>query len=542
MANVDGKFTDEARIDIQGYITSAYGHLDHAAYLFLQVKDAAKGKTWLQGVIDSGDMTNAVSWRTDKNQPKERPLRTLNMALTFEGFIAFGVSHKTLCTFPHEFQQGMNDPRRSPILGDVGDSAPIHWEVGGRAPKPDEPQVEPKNPQAWEPVHIFMVFKAANDADIKQFVQEYRAGLAATEGGVIELTDLTQWGVRVTAKEPFGFTDGAGQPQIEGVKGLMPDEERIGNVVPTGEFILGYKNAYSFFPSTPIVPAEEDPENILPRHENPNQEGDFNDLGTNGTYIVYRKLKQDVAGFWDFMKHGSTYFTKNHEPDAYQMVRLASKFVGRWPSGAPLTLAPEKDNPALGQNFIKADEFLYIERDRDGLKCPIGSHLRRSNPRDVVRPIDTKDEKQTEKSRKRSLLTSSRHRIIRRAMPFGQPLFDHSILDNLENREALQQMLSIADDGQERGVHFFAINANIHRQFEFIQQAWGNNPNFNGLSENKDPIIGDNDHPNQPPSHMTVPEKDRRYRSPELPRFVTVIGGLYLFMPSFSALRFLAHQ
>ena len=96
------------------------------------------------------------------------------------------------------------------------------------------------------------------------------------------------------------------------------------------------------------------------------------------------------------------------------------------------------------------------------------------------------------------------------------------------------------DDGVARGIHFFCVNASIKSQFEFVQQTWCNNPRFGGLNDNKDPIIGDNGCPSQPPTYMTIPRQPSGYRTGALPRFVTVRGGAYLFMPSLTALRFLA--
>ena len=160
------------------------------------------------------------------------------------------------------------------------------------------------------------------------------------------------------------------------------------------------------------------------------------------------------------------------------MVWLAAKMVGRWPSGAPLLLAPDADRPDL-----RTDDFLYASVDPDGLACPFGSHIRRTNPRDQVGPAGPVE----------SLHMSARHRILRRGKLYGPPLFDHAALTQPENPEALRRMLDLQDDHQTRGVHFLCVNASLKDQFEFIQQAWVNNPNFGGLVDNRDPLVGDND-------------------------------------------------
>ena len=204
------------------------------------------------------------------------------------------------------------------------------------------------------------------------------------------------------------------------------------------------------------------------------------------------------------------------------MIWLASRCVGLWPSGAPLVLAPHTDDPAAGDR----DDFLYRD-DPDGLACPLGAHVRRTNPRDVIKPYATAQ----------SLSMSESHRLLRRGRAFGTALFDPAVLTNPTNLAGLKALLELADDGNARGIHFFCVNASIASQFEFVQQTWCNNPRFGGLNDNKDPITGDNARIGQSSSHMTIPQRPFRVRTAALPRFVKVRGGAYLFMPSLTALR-----
>jgi hypothetical protein len=164
------------------------------------------------------------------------------------------------------------------------------------------------------------------------------------------------------------------------------------------------------------------------------------------------------------------------------------------------------------------------------LSCPLGAHIRRTNPRDVIRPY----------AAAQSLSMSEAHRLLRRARAFGPALFDPAGLSDLTNLAGLKPLLGVADDGIARGIHFFCVNANIRNQFEFVQQTWCNNPRFAGLNDNKDPILGDNARADQTSSHMTIPRRPFRVRTAALPRFVKVRAGAYLFMPSLTALRFLA--
>jgi deferrochelatase/peroxidase EfeB len=272
------------------------------------------------------------------------------------------------------------------------------------------------------------------------------------------------------------------------------------------------------------VPATLDAEAILPSLGNPYHASEpCRDLGVNGSYVVYRKLQQDVAGFWQFMKRESV--RARGEEDAQYMVWLASRCVGRWPSGAPLVVAPHADDPRIGDR----DDFLYRD-DPDGLSCPLGAHVRRANPRDDIKPYPSAQ----------SLSMAEAHRLLRRARVFGPSLFKPADLTGAASAASRTAVLALAEDGRPRGIHFFCVNASIRSQFEFVQQTWCNNPRLGGLNDNKDPIAGDNDRAGEPSSHMTVPARPFRHRTAALPRFVTVKGGAYLFMPSVKALRFLS--
>jgi hypothetical protein len=134
---------------------------------------------------------------------------------------------------------------------------------------------------------------------------------------------------------------------------------------------------------------------------------------------------------------------------------------------------------------------------------------------------------------------SEAHRLLRRGRVFGPPLFDPGILQRLSSPAARQTLLEMEDDGRPRGIHFFCVNASLKSQFEFVQQTWCNNPHFSGLNDNKDPLLGDPARSGQTPSCMTIPRQPTPLRTLPLPRFVTVKAGVYLFLPSLTALRFM---
>ena len=493
------RFTDDVLAEIQGFVTSGYGHLSSAAYLFLQFQDAGRARLWLRRLGPA--ITSARAWPIAPNGEKIKPTLALNIAFSADGLAAIGLPRKVLNTFPLEFQEGIADHNRSRILGDTEESDPVEWELGG-----------PKKPS----IHAVLIVHAESDDGLAAACHTQRALLVDAAGGVVELPGSMQTGYRPKGDyEPFGFHDGIAQPPIAGIPG---------DGVPTGEFILGYPNHYQIIPPTPVTPAELDHEAALPPLANPYHLSEqLRDLGINGSYVVYRKLEQDVAAFWQFMKSETVRSTGAN--DTGHMIWLASRCVGRWPSGAPLVLAPGADDPQA----VDRDDFMYGD-DPDGLSCPLGSHVRRANPRDVIKPYD----------KAQSLSMSEAHRLLRRARVFGPALLDPAVLTDPTNLAGRKSLLEIADDGIARGIHFFCVNANIRGQFEFVQQTWCNNPRSAGLNDNEDPILGDNARPNQTPSRMTIPRQPFPVRTAALPRVVHVKAGAYLFMPSITALRFLA--
>jgi Dyp-type peroxidase family len=487
--------TDDDRADIQGFITSGYGHLPVAAYLFVRVPDGARVTQWIQTLERT--ISSSRPWPVAADGEKERPASAVNVAFTAQGLLACGLPQQVVCTFPPEFQEDIATVHRSRILGDTEASDPVRWDLGG----PDKA------------FHAVVLIHADSDAVLERSCREQRALME--QAGVMELPGSVQYGYRPSHdREHFGFHDGISQPLIAGIA------ERG---VPTGEFILGYANHYGVIPPTPVVPGRLDRDGLLPALANPYYSSSgLRDLGRHGTYVVYRKLRQHVGTFWDFMKQEAV--RAGRGADVEYMIWLASKCVGRWPSGAPLALAPARDDPSLADR----DDFMYAS-DPNGMACPLGAHVRRANPRDVIKPYEPEQ----------SLHMSEAHRLIRRGRAYGPPLFDAAALNNASSHDA-RALLDLQDDGQPRGVHFWCVNASIRSQFEFVQQTWCNNPRFGGLRNNKDPLVGDHGGTGQPATQMTVPSPSGSRQTSALPRFVTVSGGAYLFMPSLTALRFLA--
>jgi Dyp-type peroxidase family len=477
---------------------SGYGDLHCAAYLLLRVSDgaASSARGWLGKI-------------TDQIATGERPqnVQALNVALTHSGLKKLGLDDETLSSFSRPFIEGMATPHRSRILGDADDNAPENWSWGGD--------------DASRAVDIMLLVFAENETALAALLAEKTAECA--EGGIVKVRTLDA-GRHDDSHEHFGFADGMGQPAIEGTFQVKKAAAR--NVLKAGEFLLGYYNDYDKPADSPLVKAAQDPQGQLkpplPIEGDPvatNARAQMRDLGRNGTYLVFRQLAQNVERFRRFVDEATRH---NGQLDRAASDRLAAKFVGRWQNGAPLALSPDADDIALKD----ADDFGYRDSDAHGFKCPIGSHVRRSNPRDTLGPDGPT-----------ALKTANRHRILRRGRSYGHRPADPRVADDVD-----------------RGLLFLCLNTDIERQFEFVQQTWINNPVFGGLNGEVDPLIGNIKKtatpaadPNQggnanakSDAIFTIQADPLRTRVHNLERFVTVKGGAYFFLPSIRALRFLA--
>jgi Dyp-type peroxidase family len=369
---------------------------------------------------------------------------SLSIAFTFNGLRALGVPPDSLESFAPEFKQGM--AARAAYLADPD---PAEWE----------------KPLGSPDVHIALAVLAPDPAALD--VLRERARRAQEELPGVEVVWRQDCYQLPNERTSFGFKDGIGQPAVEGVSPANPDDPPI----KAGEFVLGYPDETG---SLPAMPAPEI-------------------LGRNGTYMVFRKLHTRVAAYRRYLREKA----KTREEEAL----LGAKIVGRWPSGAPLALAPEQDDPALAGR----DDFGYAD-DLRGFKCPAGAHARRANPRDAL------DHE--------GLVDVRLHRMIRRGTSYG-PMLPAGELE---------------DDGADRGIVFVFIGTHIDRQFEFVKTQWLNDGVFIGAPEERDPLAG----PNHGWETFTIPRRPIRRRLQELPPFVITRGGEYCFAPGLRALRWLA--
>ena len=414
-------------------------------YEFLSFRSASGGRAWLSELLKTVQSAAEVLASVDEGK------RWVTLAFTWNGLKALGVDETSLATFPEEFKQGM--PARADILGDTGVNHPDNW-VGELA-----------SPH----LHAIAILFARDEGERERCNTEHQRLLAECEGvEVLSSLDLLAIPPFDTAHDHFGYRDRLSQPVIEG-SGDIPTPGS-GQPLKPGEFILGY-------------PDENGPPVDLPQPEI---------LSRNGSYMAYRRLQEHVGKFRDFLRqHGET-------PEEQELI--AAKLMGRWRSGAPLVLAPDKEDPALGADMQRNNNFNYKQTDPHGYAVPLGSHMRRMNPRDTAANIN-------------------RRRMIRRGATYGLPLPEDA-----------------PDDGTDRGIAAFIICASLIRQFEFAQNVWANDRNFHELANERDPIIGTQDGTLE----YKIPKRPIRKTITGLPAFTTVKGGAYFFLPGLKALRYLA--
>jgi Dyp-type peroxidase family len=448
--------------DIQGDILRAYGNdYDCTSYAFVRIEcPPEQGRAWFAGLIDH--VTTALSW-----EPDWKPLTTLNVAVTVAGLRALGVSGPVVDSFSKEFRQGMAG--RSELLGDIGPSDPATWETG----------------LGSGDAHVLLTINAQRTSDHQRALGKMKVAMDAAGG--LRIVHQEDAELLPGSREHFGYADGFAQPAIEGASedkargGGVPLKDGGWRALAPGEFILG----------CPDEDTRVDPEGRLPN-------APADPLGRNGTYMVWRKLYQDVARWRSVIRDAGELYEHGDEH------KLSAKVVGRWPNGAPLVRHPDGPPDDYDpKSAADVNDFRY-DADREGMRCPLGAHIRRSNPRDAL-GFDGH--------------LSFRHRMIRRGMPYGK---------------ALQEGV-VDDDGADRGLVFVSFQASISRQFEGVQVQWCNSGNIFGLGHDKDFLLGDP----RGEGKMTIQGTPPFFLSPQ-DVFVRTRGGEYLFVPGMTALAAIA--
>jgi deferrochelatase/peroxidase EfeB len=444
---------DPARIDpadVQGWVAKGYTHR-FVRHVVVEVGHARTARRFV-GAVTGDDrslpqVTDGARWATRD----ERPTVTVNVGFTHVGLRALDIPADAAASFPSDFRSGV--VARAAKIGDVGASAPDRW--AGRLGEPDV-------------VHAILTVHADLAADLDATTDVL---LGAARGGFGEVSRF-DGAAFPDGVVHFGYRDGIAQPRVQGLReDAQPDGQPL---LPTGGLVLGHPSQF---------------ENVVFTVPRPDA------LGRNGTYNAFRVLAQDVVAFDRFLAESAAALGTDADT-------VAAKLLGRWPNGNPLTLCP-----------VAAGEPLPIERINDygyaddpaGTVCPIGSHMRRANPRDG-------------KVVQRGFGHS--RRIVRRGIPYGP-----------------QWSAADGDDGVERGLLGNFMCGSLTAQFEAIMFDWINlglhHPDVTGLN---DPILGAND---PATSRFDIPGEQPRELT-GFGRFVTTRGSAYTFIPSIAALRYLA--
>lgn len=510
----------------QGIVVSGFVDLPSAKALFLFCDwpengpdtSVAVGKgTWLQAL-------GRVAPITDCDGKDER---AAIISFTWTGLQKLGLGREALSSFSAPFREGMYQEDR---LRRLGDKIKDEWQQtvikngprwSGNTPVRKEDSVldASTGPEQLEPprqvitpttVHALLILYGKDDETVRAWVDTVEAALLPQGLKVVHQLSLSlQLDENGIGREHFGFADGMSQPIPFGGPGgddtvvLSNGHRDFWHGVPLGEIMLGHTNAHAEKSPGPLVP-----DDILARTSTLKQEGapeGYYNFGLNGSYMVVRELQQYVARFWKSLEDNAARI-RAHDPSATHVTTewLAERIIGRnidghllCPSG--LLAADEYNQPQNAFGFAKTDPH--------GHGCPAGSHVRRANPRDGL----AKDLA----SAQTLLDAANNHRILRRGRKYGTTPPDRH-----------------TDDGEERGLLFICLNADIARQFEFIQQTWVLNKNFATLYDETDPLMG-------PAGRFTIREEPLR-RIVEVKTFIQSAGGEYFFLPSLPALQYLS--
>lgn len=463
--------------EIQSIFFGSLGPLCHSQMTAIHIPDGlagAKKKAWLQFVASRTSFGNGL--------PAEHAAMVM---FGPEGLARLGLeTGKPGCgleAFPTVFRHGMGAEPRSRILDDVGSSAPENWGWGSAA----------------KPVDAVVICYAATVKTLAQDIRELRENTEEAGMAVVATLPLVIKREGKQAIEHFGFADGVSQPVVKGTPRANRSVAPM-HLVEPGEFLLGYRDESGRYPPTPTVPSASDPRGFLPALEDDDQplfgSGTApRDFGRNGSFVVVRQLEQHVETFRSFCRQAAADARSQTGDPLIDERWVAAKMVGRWPDGTSLVRNPN------GREGRRPDnDFSFAAEDPQGLLCPFGSHVRRSNPRDSLG--DDRD---------LQIRINNRHRILRCGRTYQQ--------------------------GRRKGLLFMCLNADIERQYEFMQQSWVSAGSFHGLRAEKDPTIG----MNGGQGRFSIPSADGRLVLKNLPDFVTTRGGGYFFMPSRSSLNYL---
>ena len=500
---------------VQGVIVSGFAHLPWGQALFLCMpeRDGVDGgrAAWLGALRAVDPITDATGKDPDPAA----------IAFTWTGLKALNLPDEALRSFSAPFREGMCQGDRSRRLGDrydgrwqdtVVEGGPI-WS-GNTPPRPvdatgheseDEEQTSEETISPTErTVHALLLLYDSDPAAVNLRAARLREVLATFGVDVVRQLPLDlRFDEHGIAREHFGFSDGVSQPVPYGDAIVLSDGSDAArdpwHGVPAGEILLGHVNAHHERAPGPVLRKERDAAQRFGLVPHEDEQG-LLDVGRNGSYMVVRELRQDVAAFWNSLETSAARINARDPGKASVDAQwLAERVVGRHPDGRLLC-------PSEGGYCVTLNDTGFYKDDPYGYGCPVGSHVRRANPRDGLAPDPA--------SAQSLLQSANNHRILRRGRKYGKTIADPH-----------------RDDGEERGLLFICLNTDIARQFEFVQQTWILNRSFADLYDEADPLIG-------PRGPFTIREQPLR-RIVQLDTFVRLAGGEYFFLPSLPALAYL---
>jgi deferrochelatase/peroxidase EfeB len=474
--------------DIQGFILRGY-RMPMVRHFLLTVNVPDEARKLL-GRLVSGDesdapqITTAQDWHVGfepgpqddpEDKPRRKPDYCLNVGITWPGMLALEIKDRVpTLSFKSFGAFTAGAAQRAALVGDIGPSAPENW-VGGFGTGLD---------------HVLVTLHAISPDAMTSYTKRFTALLS--EGGAftevwrqdgMALMEMKDGKPVPTAKVHFGYTDGISMTTIRG----GPERYSADHQEPCEPWLFVLMNEAENY----IVPEP---------HE----------LGLNGSFAVFKMIETDVVAFEEFLRSNK----EKIDPEL-----LAAKMCGRWRNGVPLALSPDSDSPAGGLALDQFNNFEYVNADGSGdpkgLRCPIGAHMRRINPRG--QPVPGQGQPGG---------SNNTHRLIRRGLPYG-PMYDPSQ----------------PYDGIDRGLLGYFINSNIENQYEFVLGEWVNKAEFAGsvrLSpKSKDPMIATQD-PSE--SIFVIPQKDGAppIKVTGLSTFTSTKAAAYCFLPGVTALRFIA--
>jgi deferrochelatase/peroxidase EfeB len=474
--------------DIQGFIVRGY-RMPTVRHFLLSVVTPAQARKLLGRLVSSDEsdapqITTAEDWHVGfepgpadnpNDVPRHKPDYCLNVGITWNGLVALEVKNKVPTLSFKSFGAFISGAaERAPLVGDTGESAPQNWvSEFGRGGD-----------------HVMVTLHAISTDALATYSDRLRA--LFVEGNAFKevwhtdgmaLTEMVDGKPTYTSKVPFGYTDGVSMTTIRG----GPEKYTADHQQPCEPWLFVLQDEAENY----IVPE--------PR-----------ELGLNGSFAVFKMIETDVVGFENFLQSNQ---------DKIDPELLAAKICGRWRNGVPLALSPDTDKPAGGIPIDQLNNFEYVNGDGSGdpkgLRCPVGAHMRRINPRG--QPITGQGQPGG---------SNNTHRLIRRGLPYG-PTYDPTQ----------------PYDGIKRGLLGYFINSNIENQYEFVLGHWVNDSEFAGAvrlnTKSKDPMIGTQDPAESifviPQANGAPPIKVTGFST-----FVTTRAAAYCFLPSITAIKFIS--